>query len=108
MAVRAQHGKVLGNVVVHRDTLLERADRLQVMCLNKALTDRAIESSKNQITGLADGAMEFLCLFDRGAVPLDLPVENYLRVSTTVVEAGRSNSSPTSLCDSTSASMPPR
>jgi hypothetical protein len=32
----------------------------------------------------------------------------YLRISTIVVEVGRSNSSLTSLCDSTSPSMPPR
>src|SRR5215472_7029519 len=59
---------------MYGDALFERADKLEVMRLNKTLANRTIALRETEITGLAARAMKLLGLFDRGAVALNFAV----------------------------------
>ena len=75
VTVRAQHGKIRSNIVSHGDALLQRANRFEMMRLDKTIADSAIALWKAQITGLSACAVEFFSRPRRGAIALNFAVK---------------------------------
>jgi hypothetical protein len=67
MAICAQHRKIGSDIVSHRDALLERTNRFEMMRFNKTLANGAIALWETKVTGLAARAMKFLRLFGRAS-----------------------------------------
>jgi hypothetical protein len=76
MTVGAQDSKVGRHVIGHRHILLERQNRFQMVCFNKAFADRTIAFHKVKIAGLATGAVELFGLLWRASISLNLSMKD--------------------------------
>jgi hypothetical protein len=69
---------IRSDIIGHRDALLQRTNRFEMMRFNKTIADDAIALRETQITGLAARAMEFFSRPGHRAITLNFTV---IRVS---------------------------